>query len=107
MNLNEACLLLNSPALDENLLLGQLSVQNKQVICSILGSIGIHLLSISGQKQLRVDVLQRTITVAGLAKIYMMFNSNPSQSIRRLCGSVLFHLIGDSKELAKYVYDKI
>jgi len=27
--------------------------------------------------------------------------------IRKLAGSVIYNLIGDSKELAKYIYDKL
>lgn len=47
------------------------------------------------------------MSVGGMLKIYHMFNNSDDSDIRRLCGCILFEFIGDSKELAKYIYDKI
>lgn len=34
-------------------------------------------------------------------------NFSSHAHIRKLAGSVIYNLIGDSKELAKYIYDKL
>ena len=47
------------------------------------------------------------MTVNGMLKIYHMFNYSDDSDVRRLSGCVLYEFIGDSKELAKYIYDKI
>jgi len=54
-----------------------------------------------------VDILQRVLLVDGLLKVYWLFNYAPTSTLRRLAGCLLFYLIGDSKELAKYLYDKV
>jgi len=63
------------------------------------------------------------MTIDGLMRIYWLFNYSSDQGkfiysiflillifsnveIRKLSGCLIYHLIGDSKELAKYVFDK-
>lgn len=51
--------------------------------------------------------MQRQIQIQGFIKIYTLMNFSGHGVIRRLAGSVIYNLIGDSKELAKYIYDKL
>ena len=37
----------------------------------------------------------------------MFFNYSNDEVLRRLSGSLIYYLIADSKELAKYIYDKV
>ena len=46
------------------------------------------------------------MTIDGLMRIYWLFNYSSHPEIRKLSGCLIYHLIGDSKELAKYVFDK-
>ena len=47
------------------------------------------------------------MSVPEMLKIYHLFNYSDDSEIRRLSGCILHEFIGDSKELAKYIYDKI
>ncbi len=47
------------------------------------------------------------LLVEGLLRIYWLFDYAPSSDLRRLAGCLLYYLVGDSKELAKYLYDKV
>jgi hypothetical protein len=47
------------------------------------------------------------MSVPEMLKIYHLFNHSEDSEIRRLSGCILYEFIGDSKELAKYIYDKI
>ena len=51
--------------------------------------------------------MQRQIQIQGFIKIYTLMNFSSHTYIRKLAGSVIYNLIGDSKELAKYIYDKL
>lgn len=70
-------------------------------------SLTLHILSRKFEKQARVEFLQRTVTINGLLEIFLFFNFANDMVLRRLCGSFLYYLIADSKELAKYIFDKV
>lgn len=70
-------------------------------------SLTVHILSRKFEKQARVEFLQRTVTINGLLEIFLFFNFSSDALLRRLCGSFLYYLIADSKELAKYIFDKV
>lgn len=68
----------------------------------------LHILtSGKSEKQARVDFLQRVLTANGLIVIYLLLNFAEQEDLRRLAGSFFYYLIAESKELAKYVYDKL
>ena len=77
----------------------------KLTFCVI--SLTLHILSRKFEKQARVEFLQKTVTINGLIVLYLMFNFASDSQLRRVCGSFLYYLIADSKELAKYIFDKI
>lgn len=39
--------------------------------------------------------------------VYVLLNNAEEQEIRRLAVGIFYNMIADSKELAKYVYDKL
>ena len=47
------------------------------------------------------------MTVDGLLAVYVLLNNAENQEIRRLAVGIFYNMIADSKELAKYVYDKL
>lgn len=73
----------------------------------VLIAINLHLLAIKQEKQVRVDFLQRMLTVDGLVAVYILLNNAEEQELRRLSVGIFYNLIADSKELAKYVFDKL
>ena len=86
---------------------------------SSLISICLYILSRKHEKQAWVDFLQRNLSVNGLVNVYMLFNNSTNEckyffylknffiEMRRISGSLIYYLISDSKELAKYIFDKI
>ena len=70
-------------------------------------SLTLHILSRKFEKQGRVEFFQKTVTINGLIEIYLLFNFANDSQLRRVCGSFLYYLIADSKELAKYIFDKV
>ena len=46
------------------------------------------------------------MTVNGLIVVYLLMNFADSSEIRRLSGAFIYYLVGESKELAKYVFEK-
>lgn len=39
--------------------------------------------------------------------IYHSMNESEDSKVRKVCASLIYYLIGESKELAKYIFDKI
>lgn len=52
----------------------QLTTKSEKLLYRILVSFNLYLLSIQGQKQHRVDFLQRQMTVLGFQKIFSYMN---------------------------------